>query len=109
MKFTFVIEDRRGHDAFIRWGGLAGFTLLLFGLFVAESEKFLRQWRFWGVIATLLMGHLAAFAIVLTHVDEWKLPWFMVILIEYPVFFFLRDIFVSPAAKTSSGNDRDSS
>jgi hypothetical protein len=98
IKFVFMVEDKWGHDAFIRWGGLAGFTLLIFGFFVAESEKFLRQWRFWGVIVTLLMGHLAAFVIVLTHVDDWNLSWFMVIVIEYPVFVFLRDMFVSPVA-----------
>jgi peptidoglycan/LPS O-acetylase OafA/YrhL len=109
LKFTFVIEDRWGHDAFIRWGGLAGFTLGLFGLFVADNEKFLRKWRFWVVTAILLMGHLAAFVILLSHVDEWKLPWFMVMVIEYPIFIFLRDIFVSPVAKTSSADDRDSS
>jgi peptidoglycan/LPS O-acetylase OafA/YrhL len=96
LRVAFAVEDKWGHDAFIRWDGLAGFTLLLFGLFVAESEKFLRKWRFWVVIVVLLMGHLAAFVIVLTHVEEWKLSWFMVMVFEAPLFFFLRDKFVSP-------------
>jgi nicotinamide riboside transporter PnuC len=91
LSIAFAVQDKWGHDAFIRWDGLAGFTLGLFGLFVAESKKFLRKLRFWAVTAILLMGHLAAFAIVLTHVEEWKLSWFMVMVIEAPLFFFLRD------------------
>jgi hypothetical protein len=94
LKITFVVEDRWGHDAFVRWDGLAGFTLIMFGLFVAESEKFLRKWRFWVLVAILLIGHLTAFAIVLTHVQEWKLTWFMVMVIEYPLFLLLRNMIV---------------
>ena len=96
LGMAFVVEDRWGHDAFIRWGGLAGFTLGLFALFVSDSEKFLRRRRFWMVTAILLAGHLAAFEVVLTHVEEWKLMWFMVMVVEYPLFLFLRDKFVLP-------------
>jgi peptidoglycan/LPS O-acetylase OafA/YrhL len=93
LKMAFVVEDRWGHDAFIRWFGLAAFTLGLFALFVSESQKLLRKRRFWVVTAILLAGHLAAFAIVLTHVEEWKLTWFMVMVIEYPLLLFLRNKF----------------
>ena len=96
LKITFAVEGKWGHDAFIRWGGLAAFTIGLFGLFMGDSEKFLRKWRFWGVTSILLTGHLAVFAIVLTHVEEWKLMWFMVMVVEYPLFLFLRDRFVGP-------------
>jgi hypothetical protein len=99
LRIAFAVQDKWGHDAFIRWEGLAGFTLGLFGLFVAESEKFLRIWRFWVVTAILLMGHLAAFAIVLTHIEEWRLSWFMVMVFEAPLFFFLRDKFVCASFK----------
>lgn len=97
LKLTFVVEDRWGHDAFIRWGGLTGFTLGLFGLFVSESEKLLRRQRFWILTAILLGLHLIAFAVVLTHVGGWKLPWFMVMVPEYPAFLFFRERFVSLA------------
>lgn len=96
LEITFGVEDKWGHDAFIRWGGLAGFTLGLFALFVRDSETFFGTWRFWVVTAVLLAGHLAAFAVILTHVEEWKLMWFMVMVIEYPVFLFLRTSFASP-------------
>lgn len=96
LKITFTVEDTWGHDAFIRWGGLAAFTLGLFALFVGDSEKLLRKWRFWVVTAILLAVHLAAFAIVLTYVQEWKLMWFMVMVVEYPLFLLIRGRFVSP-------------
>ena len=97
--FGFAILGKWGEEAYDRWGGLTLFTLGLFALFVGDSEKFLRQWRFWAVAAVLLTGHLAAFAIVLTLVKEWRTMWFMVMVIEYPIFLFLRDRFVEPSLK----------
>ena len=94
--FGFVIVDQWGNDAYIRWGGLTIFTLTLFALFVGKSEDYLRAWRFWGMFAIILAVHLGAFAIVLTHVEEWKLTWFMVMVVEYPLFLFLRNNFVEP-------------
>jgi len=35
--------------------------------------------------------HLAGFIIVLTHVAEWKLIWFMVMFFEFPVLVFFRN------------------
>ena len=99
LKIAFAVQNEWGHDAFIRWDGLAGFTLGLFGIFVAKSEKLLRKRRFWVLTAILLVVHLAAFAIVLTHVEEWKLSWFMVMVIEAPLFFFLRDKFACASSK----------
>ena len=88
---VFAVEARWGHDAFIRWGGLTGFTLGLFGSYIGDSAKFVGQWRFWAATAVLLACHLGAFAIVLTHVEEWRLMWFTVMVVEYPLFLFVRD------------------
>ena len=87
---VFVVEGRWGHDAFIRWGGLAGSTSVLFGYFISESRDFFRERRFWILTALLLAGHLTAFFLVLTHVEEWKLMWFMVMVFEYPAFAYCR-------------------
>ena len=99
VKIAFVVEGRWGHDAFIRWFGLASFTLGVFALFVCESERVLRSWRFWVLLAILLAAHLTGFVVVLTHVEEWKLSWFMVMVVEYPLFLLLRDRFVRAALK----------
>jgi hypothetical protein len=102
LKIAFAVQNKWGHDAFIRWDGLAGFTLGLFGLFVADSEKFLRKWRFWVLTAVLLVVHLTAFAIVLTYAAEWKLMWFMVMVLEYPVFVFFRSRLPNPSQESEA-------
>jgi hypothetical protein len=88
---TFVVQTKWGHDAFIRWFGLVGFTLGLFGYFLQDSREFLRVRRFWQITAALLALHLVAFAAVLSNVSEWRLPWFIVMAFEYPVLVFFRD------------------
>lgn len=89
---VFLIQDKWGHDAFIRWGGLAGFSSLLFGYFVSDSRPFLRERRFWLLTALLLATHLALFIAMLTQVDEWRLMWFTGMALEYPVFLFFRGL-----------------
>lgn len=95
LKISFVVVDRWGLDAF-RWGGFAGFTLILFAYFVNASRRFIRTRRFWVVTAILLALHSAVFAAVLIHVQEWKAVWFMVMIFEFPVFLYIRDTFASP-------------
>jgi apolipoprotein N-acyltransferase len=94
---VFVVEGKWGHEAFIRWGGLTGFTAALFGYFAQESRQYFRERRFWMLTAALLAVHLAAFAIVLTHVEEWKLMWFMVMVFEYPVLLYARSRLPNPS------------
>ena len=95
LEIGFVVIDRWGHDAFIRWGGLAGCTLGLLGFFIGDSERYLKQWRFWAVITVVLVFHLIAFVIILLHVEVWRLTWFTVMVFEYLPFRFLRDRFLS--------------
>jgi hypothetical protein len=88
---AFVIQGKWGHEAFIRWGGLAGFTSGLFGYFINESRQYLRSQTFWVLIALLLIVHLVAFVILLVYMEEWRLMWFMVMILEYPGFIYSRN------------------
>jgi hypothetical protein len=88
---AFVVLSKWGDEAYIRWGGLAGFTAVLFGYFIQKSRQYFRDRRFWILTAAFLAVHLAAFAVVLIHVDEWKLIWFTGTALEYPVFAFFRE------------------
>lgn len=92
ITMAFVILDKWGHEAFIRFGGLAAFTSILFGCFVSESRPLLRERRFWLLTSLLLATHLALFMIILTHVDEWRLMWFTGMVLEYPAFLFFRGL-----------------
>lgn len=85
-----VLNSFFGHDAYIRWGGLALDTALLFGFFVHLSRGSLRQRRFWILMLCLLAVHLVAWIALLKHVGEWRLMWFLVMVFELPVFFYLR-------------------
>jgi len=76
---------------FTRWGGLVLFTTLIFGFFVNDSRTYLKQKQFWILSACLLTLHLAVFVVVLSHVVVWKLLWFMVMIVELPVFSRLRE------------------
>lgn len=89
---VFFVQTRWGHDAYIRWFGLIGFTAGLFGFFLEDSRELFRVRRFWEVTAVLLMVHLLVFAAILTHVEEWRLPWFTVMVFEYPALIFFRSL-----------------
>ena len=84
--FAFLISD----DIYIRWGGLAIDTAVLFAFFIKASHQFLKTRRFWILTACLLLVHLAGWIVILIHVDEWKLVSFTVMALELPAFFYLR-------------------
>jgi len=86
-----VAQANVSHDAFIRCGGLIMNTSLLFGYFIADSRNLWRKWSFWVMTTALLSVHLIAFALVLTHVSEWKLIWFLLMYLEMPVLIYFRD------------------
>lgn len=87
------------HDSFIRWGGLTVNTSVLFGYFVADSRPLFRRVSFWILTVALLSVHVIVFALVLTHVSQWKLIWFMVMLLEVPVLLFLRNRIVNESTR----------
>jgi hypothetical protein len=92
-----IAQNGVSQDVYIRWGGLALNTAILFGYFIADSRQFFRRWQFWALTAVLLSVHLAGFIVVLTHVAEWKLLWFMVMFLEYPVLVFSRKRLLNPS------------
>ena len=94
---VFVVEGKWGHEAFIRWGGLAIMSAALFGYFISNSRQFFPRWQFWSLTAILLSVHLTCFAILLTHVVEWKWIWFTGMSFEYPVFTFFRSRLPQPS------------
>ncbi len=86
-----VFRSFVSHDAYIRWGGLALDTAVVFWFFISYSRQYLREPRFWALATSLLCAHLVAWIVLLMHVDEWKLMWFSVMIFELPLFFHLRD------------------
>lgn len=92
-----VAQAGVSQEAYIRWGGLGFNTSILFGYFIVDSRQFFRRWQFWALTAVLLSVHLTGFIVVLAHVAEWKLLWFMVMFLEYPVLVFSRSRLQNPS------------
>jgi hypothetical protein len=82
--FAFLVSD----DAYIRWGGLAVDTGVLFAFFINESRHFLRKPRFWIFTACLMILHLAGWIVFLMQVGEWRLTWFTAMILEFPAFLY---------------------
>lgn len=80
-------------DDFGKWGGLAAFSALLFGSFIADNRKHFRAWRFWTLAILLLSAHLAVFAAVLIRVTNWKIIWFLVMMFEVPPLNYITNYF----------------
>jgi hypothetical protein len=87
IAFAFFVSD----DAYIRWGGLALDTAVLFAYFINISRQFLRSRRFWILTACLMFVHLAGWIVFLMHVGEWRLAWFTAMVLELPIFLYVRN------------------
>jgi len=91
---VFVVSGMVGIIAgdFIRWGGLVLYTTFIFGFFINDSRRFFRERRFWQLTTSLLAVHAATFLAILLRIDEWKLLWFNVMILELPPFMLLRNL-----------------
>jgi len=85
--FAFLVGD----DTYIRWGGLAVDTAILFAYFIYVSRQHLRTRRFWILTACLMFFHVAGWIVFLMHVGEWRLTWFTAMILELPAFIHLRN------------------
>lgn len=67
---------------FIKWGGLAAHTFLLFGFIIANHKREYRITAFWGILCVLGIAHLALFVIAFRRIEHWSLIWFC---FAYPI------------------------
>jgi len=80
------------HEVYIKWGGLALNTAVLFGVAAYYYRNFLRTQRFWIQLLSGLVLHLVVWIILLSQVDEWRLAWFLIMIVEAPAFQFIKDL-----------------
>lgn len=79
------------HAVFIRWGGLGLGTLILYGGFISHSRQLLNKWLFWVLTGAALILHLGLFITILSFATEWKLTWFMAMLLEVPALLYIHN------------------
>jgi hypothetical protein len=77
---------------FVRWGGLVLCTAVIFAFFINASRRFFHERRFWLLTALVLGTHVAVFVAILLHIQQWKLIWLNVMLLELPPFLWLRTV-----------------
>jgi hypothetical protein len=80
-----------GHEAYVKWGGMTLDTAAIFGYFLHDSRRYFRVSRFWKLTSILLIVHLVAWIVLLMHVEKWGLPGFIIMVLELPAFWHLRD------------------
>jgi multidrug transporter EmrE-like cation transporter len=87
LAFGFLVSD----ETYIKWGGLGVDSVVLLAFFIFRSRESLRERRFWLLTASFFTFHLAGWIVFLSHVDQWKLAGFYIMVLEVPVFFYIRD------------------
>jgi hypothetical protein len=62
-------------------------TLMIFGFLISWFKDQWNRLVFWATIAALLLGHVAAYILLLGHINGWPLAFYVVLnLIELAVF-----------------------
>jgi hypothetical protein len=79
-------------EVYIKWGGLTYFTAAILAIVIYDRRELLRTREFWIQLLSALAIHLIAWIILLSHVREWRLAWFLIMILELPAFGFLKDL-----------------
>ena len=78
-------------DFFSKWVGLAIYTSVPFGYFIADSHVLWTKPAFWVFVAVCLSIHCAAWVVILLRVAHWKVIWFSPVLAEMVIVAFIRN------------------
>jgi len=87
VTFAFLVSD----DTYIRWGGLAVDTAILFGFLLYNSRKALKHHKLWVLFCAFLVLHAVLWIAILRIASEWRLAWFGLMAFEAPAFLLLRN------------------
>ena len=80
-----------GHDAAIKWGGLAVNSVILFAFLLYLSKEHFKRQYFWGLTGAFAAIHILGWTILLWHVETWGLLSFGLMAFEAPLFLYLRN------------------
>jgi len=79
--FAVVIVLIKGPKISGEWIGLGVYTSGLFWVIIRQSREYWRRPGFWLAIAGLLVVHLLVFLAILRAHPQWRMIWFMPIVI----------------------------
>ena len=88
---VFALLVYTGHTSYMEhsggWIGLLVYSSGLFWVTIRQSREYWRHLGFWATIAGLLVVHLLAFVAILRAYPQWRMIWFMpVIVVEGGLF-----------------------
>ena len=96
----FVILTRSRVQISGGWIGLVGYTSLLFWVTITRSRERWHRPTFWLTVAGLLAVHLLGFVAILRSYPEWRMIWFMpVVIVEAGLFSIILDMLVAYRAR----------
>lgn len=82
------------------WFGLVGYTSLLFWVTISKSRERWHRPMFWLAVVGLLVVHLLAFVAILRSYPEWRMIWFMpVVIVEAGLFSIILNMLLGYRAK----------
>lgn len=73
------------------WFGVATYTLLLFGYFIADSRLWWQKRSFWLLILVTLSVHLVCLALLFEHFEHFRPFWFIAAIPELIVLVICRN------------------
>ena len=83
------------------WIGLIGYTCLLFWVTIGKSREHWHRPMFWLTIVSLLGVHLLVFIAVLRSYPQWRMIWFLpIVVIEAGLFWAVLDALFGPPKKS---------
>lgn len=86
------------------WVGLIGYTLVLFWIIVSRWREYWNRTMFWLIIASLLTLHLLGFVAVLRIYPQWRMIWFLpIIVLEAALFSFILDTLLGDRKRNAGG------
>lgn len=81
-----------GGEAFVRWGGLVGFSCLLFWAVIRAAREVEKQpinGAFLIFNLCFITAHAAAWGVLISHAPVWKIPWFALMVPEALAYLWL--------------------
>ena len=63
------------------WFGLVGYTGLLFWVTIRQTREHWQRLDYWFAMGSLLVVHFLAFVVILRAYPQWRMIWFMPVVI----------------------------
>ncbi|HZW91563.1 MAG TPA: hypothetical protein VFF64_01180 [Candidatus Eremiobacteraceae bacterium] len=97
---TFIVLTKGRVRISGGWAGLVTYTALLLWVIISKSRKRWHQLTFWLTVVGLLTIHLLAFVAILRSYPQWRMIWFVpVVIVEAGLFSVILNVLLGPSTR----------